>query len=183
MNEQEYLANKSADYRYEFYNGEAFMVPDHSNNHTLAELNIIQLLQNYLTGENAIPFASNLRVCNTNKMAYTYPELIVFSEQPDFMQHEILTVTNPYLVIEIFESSKPAYDPSVRFDLYQNLQSFKEYVIVDADSTHVIALSDHGEEWLVQEASNIQEVVHSHAINFTFKLADIYRNIEVSSGK
>ncbi|MEP6682661.1 MAG: Uma2 family endonuclease [Parafilimonas sp.] len=181
MTEAEYIGLDNISNRHEFYNNEGFPVPDHSTNHTLIEINVIELLQNYLQGENAIPFASNLRLYNANKITYTYPDLIVFSEQPAFTEHEVMTVTNPYLVIEIFESSNPDYNSAARFDLYQGIPSFKEFLIIDADSMHVISISDQGEEWLVQEAKNIKEAVRSHAINFTFKITDIYKDIKLSS--
>ena len=177
MTEAAYISLDNIGNRYEFYNNESFTVPDHSSNHTSIEINIIEILQNLLTGENTLPFASNLRLNNATKIVYTYPDLIVFNEQPVFIAQETLTVNNPYLIIEIFESSNPAYNPSARFDLYQDIPTLKEYLMIDADSKHIIDISDRGEEWFVQQALSEHEGVHSYALNYNFLMADIYKNI------
>ena len=55
------------------------------------------------------------------------------SEEPECWQDRLDVIVNPLLVVEVLTPSTQTYDRLGKFELYKQLSSFQEYVLVNTD--------------------------------------------------
>ncbi|MBS1826336.1 MAG: Uma2 family endonuclease [Acidobacteria bacterium] len=68
---------------------------------------------------------------------YVQPDLIVICGQPAFTDETDPSLTNPSVIIEILSPSTAGYDYSGKFQLYRQLPSFEEYLLVAQDQSRI----------------------------------------------
>jgi Uma2 family endonuclease len=102
MTEEEYLAKeRAAEFRSEFYNGEMFAMSGASWNHNRIKSNLEGELYSNLKGGPCQAVSSDQRI-NVNKSGlYTYPDIAVICEKPEFSKKDSNTLINPQVIIDI----------------------------------------------------------------------------------
>ncbi|KXK57226.1 MAG: hypothetical protein UZ07_CHB004000811 [Chlorobi bacterium OLB7] len=110
---------------------------------------------------------------------YTYPDLSIVSGQPQFAEEQKDNLLNPVVIIEILSPSTEAYGRGKKFDLYQQLRSLKEYILVAQDRVSVISYvrNDDAETWTMRSYWQLQDVLTIASCNATVPLAEIYRDV------
>ncbi len=137
------------------------------------------MLHNFLKGKKCREFGSNLRVHIPKNTLYTYPDILVLCNEPDFVDEEFDTITNPSIVIEILSPSTANYDRGAKFDLYRDITTLQEYVLVDSKSIHVVVYARNNDTtWTLSETKNLTDTIHLPSINFIANVADIYDGID-----
>ena len=89
---------------------------------------------------------------------------------------------NPTVIFEVLSPSTEAYDRGEKFAHYRKLASLSEYVLISQDKPHVehyVRQSDN--QWLISEASSLQDTMHLPSINCALVLAEIYEKVELSA--
>jgi Uma2 family endonuclease len=180
ITEKEYLAfERSALDKHEYYKGEIFAMSGASFKHNLIESNLRGALHNFLRGKNCNEFGSNLRIHIPSNTLYTYPDIIVICDEPDFVDDEFDTITNPSIIIEILSPSTADYDRGAKFDLYREIPALKEYLVIDSKSFHaVLYTKNDNNTWLLSETKKLTDNITLPSIDFTISLADIYNGFE-----
>jgi Uma2 family endonuclease len=180
ISEKEYLAfERNALDKHEYYKGEIFLMSGASFKHNLIESNFRLLLGNYLKGKKCREFGSNLRIHIPQNTLYTYPDILVLCDEPDFVDDEFDTITNPSVIIEILSPSTANYDRGAKFDLYREITTLKEYVLVDAKTIHVVVYTRNMDNtWTLSETKDLNDNIHLPSIDFTVNVADIYEGID-----
>jgi Uma2 family endonuclease len=180
VSEKEYLAfERNALDKHEYYKGEIFLMSGASFKHNLIESNFRLLLGNYLKGKKCREFGSNLRIHIPQNTLYTYPDILVLCDEPDFVDDEFDTITNPSVIIEILSPSTANYDRGAKFDLYREITTLKEYVLVDAKTIHVVVYTRNMDNtWTLSETKDLNDNIHLPSIDFTVNVADIYEGID-----
>jgi Uma2 family endonuclease len=180
ISEKEYLAfERNALDKHEYYKGEIFLMSGASFKHNLIESNFRLLLGNYLKGKKCREFGSNLRIHIPQNTLYTYPDILVLCDEPDFVDDEFDTITNPSVIIEILSPSTANYDRGAKFDLYREITTLKEYVLVDAKTIHVVVYTRNMDNtWILSETKDLNDNIHLPSIDFTVNVADIYEGID-----
>jgi Uma2 family endonuclease len=180
VSEKEYLAfERNALDKHEYYKGEIFLMSGASFKHNLIESNFRLLLGNYLKGKKCREFGSNLRIHIPQNTLYTYPDILVLCDEPDFVDDEFDTITNPSVIIEILSPSTANYDRGAKFDLYREITTLKEYVLVDAKTIHVVVYTRNMDNtWTLSETKDLNDNIHLPSIDFTVNVADVYEGID-----
>ncbi|HEY2727680.1 MAG TPA: Uma2 family endonuclease [Parafilimonas sp.] len=180
ISEKEYLDfERNALDKHEYYKGEIFAMSGASFKHNLIEANLRLALGIFLKGKNCNEFGSNLRIHIPSNTLYTYPDIIVLCEEPDFVDDEFDTITNPSILIEILSPSTANYDRGAKFDLYREITSLNEYILIDSTAKHVVLYSRNDDNtWILSETKNVNDTIHLHSIDFTISLADIYNGFD-----
>src|ERR1700712_180248 len=102
LTEKEYLVfERGALDKHEYYKGEIFAMSGASFKHNLIEDNLRIALGVFLKGKKCSSFGSNLRIHIPSNTLYTYPDIIVICDEPNFVDDEFDTITNPSIIIEI----------------------------------------------------------------------------------
>ncbi|MFT4155544.1 Uma2 family endonuclease [Parafilimonas sp.] len=177
---QEYLAfERDALDKHEYYKGEIFAMSGASFRHNLIESNLRGALHNFLKDTGCNEFGSNLRIHIPSNTLYTYPDIIVLCNEPAFADDEFDTITNPSVIIEILSPSTANYDRGAKFDLYREIASLHEYLLIDSAAIHaVLYVKNEDDTWTLSETKDLSQSLTIPSINFTISLADIYNGID-----
>jgi len=176
---QEYLAReRPADFRSEFYRGEMFAMAGASWEHTLIKDNLAGEARNGLKDGPCRVLTSDLRVKVTATGLYTYPDIVVVCDEPQFEDSMFDTLLNPRVVVEVLSDSTEKYDRGTKFAHYRQMPSVREYVMVAQDCPRVerYVRQDDG-TWVLTVFSDLEKTFAFGSIPVKVPLADIYRGV------
>lgn len=174
--EEEYLAiERVAEERHEYYKGEIFAMSGASLKHNKIENNLRGFLFNHLNGKGCEAYGANLRVNIPTSSLYTYPDILIVCDEPKFTDEEFDTLTNPAIIIEILSPSTANYDRGAKFDLYREIESLKEYILIDSTRIHFVHYNRNVDNtWTLYETKNTQDDFFASSIDFKVPLAEVY---------
>ncbi len=180
---EEYLAlERSAETKHEYYNGEIFAMSGASSRHVLIVTNLVTGLWSQLRQGTCRVFSTDLRVKVDPTGLYTYPDVIVICDAPEFSDDQEDTLVNPVLIIEVLSDSTKDYDRGGKFEQYRTIKSFKEYLLVAQDRPHVehyIRQTDGS--WVLHETNRLEDTIQLKSMPCSLPLSDIYDKIEFAS--
>jgi Uma2 family endonuclease len=176
---QEYLAiERAADFKSEFFDGEMFAMAGTSKEHSRITVNLTIQFGNALKGRFCEPFSSDLRVKVSANGLYTYPDLTIVCGPVDVEDEQADVLLNPTLIIEVLSPGTERYDRGKKFDLYRELDSLKEYVLVSQDQYRVEQfLRGNGSEWGYRVAFKEDDIVEFPSVGCSIPLKDIYARV------
>jgi len=179
--EEEYLAmERVAEEKHEYYNGEIFAMSGASFKHNKIENNLRGFLFNHLNGKGYEAYGANLRVNIPANSLYTYPDISIVCDKPKFADEEFDTLVNPAVIIEILPPSTANYDRGAKFDLYREIESLKEYILIDSNRAHFVHYNRNNDNtWTLYETKNMQHDFFISVITFKTPLSEIYTGVEI----
>jgi Uma2 family endonuclease len=179
---QEYLAiERGADFKSEFFDGEVFAMAGTSKEHSRITVNLTIQFGNALKGWFCEPFSSDLRVKVSANGLYTYPDLTIVCGPVDVEDEQADVLLNPTLIIEVLSPGTERYDRGKKFDLYRELDSLKEYVLVSQDQYRVEQfLRGNGSEWGYRVAFKEDDIVEFPSVGCSISIKDIYARVAFS---
>lgn len=180
----EYLEfERQSEIKHEPIDGEIFEMAGTTRNHNRISTNVVRLLDTQMLERECI-YSSDMRVKITATEKYTYPDVVaVFGEEvfEDLTEDALL---NPMLIIEMLSKSTEAYDRGAKFEYYQTIESFREYVLISQEPFRVEQfVRKTKNEWLYLEFRNAEDVVKLNSINCELTLKDIYHKIQQKFSK
>lgn len=138
LTEDQYLAReRHNDFRSEFYRGEMFAMAGASYEHTLVTSNIAGEARAQLKSGPCRVVSSDLRVKILASGLYTYPDVVIVCDEPEFADGVMDTLLNPHALVEVLSDSTEKYDRGEKFAQYRKIPSLKEFVLVAQDQTLV----------------------------------------------
>jgi Uma2 family endonuclease len=175
ITEEEYLRlERAADYKSEFAGGEIFAMSGGTPLHSLLATNWSGELRSKLRGRNCLVFNSDLRVRTQRTGSYFYPDVSVVCGQPKVIQSSSDILTTPNVIIEVLSPSTADYDRGKKFELYREIDSLQEYILVHADSVHVEHFARQPGSWIFREYRGAESAIEIASIECTILLADVY---------
>ena len=177
---EEYLSRESvAQYKSEFYQGEIFAMTGGTPTHNLISVNIVSRLRASLRGSGCRPFSSDQRVRIPANGLSTYPDIAVVCGELELDDIDTDAITNPVAIFEVLSKSTERYDRGKKFDLYRELQSLQEYVLVSQTEAQVerFVRKDNG-DWLLTVLKGPEAILKFTSFDVSLTLADIYEDIE-----
>lgn len=131
----EFLAweNAQAD-KHEFVHGETFAMVGARRVHNLLVGNLFAALKQQLRGKPCQPFmeSAKLQIADDTLL---YPDVFVTCDPQDLRTEQIFRA--PTFIAEVLSPSTQAYDRGLKFTLYRQLPSLREYLLVDPDTREV----------------------------------------------
>jgi Uma2 family endonuclease len=177
---QEYLVwEERSGGKHEFYRGEIFAMAGTTVRHNRIAGNIYARLHQLLEGRDCEPFGSDQRIRVDASDLSTYPDVSVTCAGLVLDKVDRHAITNPRVIFEVLSKSTENYDRGRKFELYQQLESFQEYVVVyqtEAKIIHYIKQSDG--TWNYRLLIGMEETLRLETISCELPLAVAYRNIE-----
>lgn len=82
-------------------------------------------------------FQSDMRISDLKNDSYCYPDLVVIEGKPQFEDSEFDTLLNPFLIVEVMSKSTQRYDKFEKFEIYKQLDSLQEYMLVSQEKMSV----------------------------------------------
>jgi Uma2 family endonuclease len=137
---EEYLAlERASEERYEFLDGQVYLMAGESPAHGTICTNISGQLYNQLRGKPCQVFSKDMKVRSgpqpqspdESRGLYTYPDLVVVCGEPQFHDEYCDVLLNPTIIIEVLSPATEAFDRGEKWSRYQTwLPSLTHYLLV-----------------------------------------------------
>lgn len=176
---EEYLAlERQAETRSEYLNGELFAMSGASRRHNLITVNITAGLHAQLRQRPCEVYTSDMRLKVSPTGLYTYPDVVVVCETPQFEDAELDTLLNPTLIVEVLSRSTEDYDRGGKFEHYRRLDSLQEYLLVAQDRCHIVHYTREPEHtWLLSETTQFHDRLRLPSAGAELSVADMYAKV------
>jgi len=175
---EEYLTQEAtALERHEYLQGEVFAMAGGSPDHSIINTNTLSELNRQLRGRSCRTFDSNQAVRTSPGGLYTYPDAAVACAPRQF---EGLILLNPVLLVEVLSPNTEAYDRGRKFELYREIPSFQEYLLIAQDRPSVDRYWRDREDrnlWMLYTYRNLAEVIICASIGVELALSELYRDV------
>ncbi|MBI3249121.1 MAG: Uma2 family endonuclease [Deltaproteobacteria bacterium] len=180
---EEYLAlERKALYKSEYLDGEVFAMSGASREHNLISFNISGELHPQLRHRSCEAYTNDMRVKISPTGLYTYPDVIVVCDEPQFEDAEVDTLLNPTLIVEVLSPSTEDYDRGGKFEYYRTLPSLREYLLVAQDRCHIVHYTRQKDgTWLLAETTRIEDQLRLPSINCNLSLAEVYAKVPLDA--
>lgn len=176
---EEYLAiEREAEFRSEYYVGEMFAMAGGSREHAKITMNLSVAIGGLLLGRPCEAYSEQIRVQVGSGSAYVYPDFVTVCGEPLFLDTNVDTLINPFVVIEVLSPSTEAYDRGLKFALYRRIESLREYVLVAQDRMSVELFERQADgSWRMTALTDPSDRLRLSSIDCEISLADIYNRI------
>jgi Uma2 family endonuclease len=182
---EEYIRIESeSEERHEFRDGEIVNMSGGSLEHSRICSNIIRELGVRLKGTPCAVFEGNLRLQIARKKLYSYGDATVICGEPIISDVEGIgpTYVNPKLVVEVLSPSTRRFDETKKFEHFQELKSFEEYVLVEQDEARVETRYRHPDgHWGIYHETGIEQAILLRSLSISLPLAEIYAGVRFPS--
>ena len=133
----EYAAlERASEEKHEYLAGEVFAMAGAKRAHNLIAGNVVTILNNQLRERPCLVFPSDMRVRTRDEVG-TYPDVSVLCGRPEFVDAGEDDLLNPTLIVEVLSESTERYDRGVKFEHYQSIPSFREYVLASSTRARI----------------------------------------------
>jgi Uma2 family endonuclease len=176
---EEYLAaERKAEHRSEYLNGEVFAMSGASRNHARIVRNLSRRLDEQLESGPCEAYTNDVRVRIDPAGSYLYPDVVVICGEPGYEDANRDSMVNPTVVIEVLSPSTEPFDRGKKFALYSQLETLTDYLLVAQDQVHVEHfVRQPGGEWLRAEKNSLDDVVELPSVGAKLKLSEVYRSV------
>lgn len=176
---EEYLTlERKADCKSEYVDGQVIAMAGASRIHNLLAGNFYREVSQQLRGRPCEAYINDMRVKVSRTGLYTYPDVVVVCGEIHFEDVDNDTLLNPTVIAEVLSPSTEAYDRGEKFAHYRRLESLQEYLLIAQDKVRIEHYVRQGAQWLLSEASTLDEVVHLAAIGCDIALRDVYDKVQ-----
>jgi Uma2 family endonuclease len=182
LTEAEYLEiERRAEFRSEFLDGEMFAMAGGTKAHSLISSNLIFALRTQLKGGPCRVYTSDMRVKVRASGLYTYPAVSLVCSQDEMEDEHDDILLNPTVIMEILSDSSEAYDRGKKFEMYWQLPSLREYLLVNQPKPLVEQhIRQESGEWLLRAVAGLESKVTLPSVGITINMADVYTDIRFS---
>ncbi|MCY7345386.1 MAG: Uma2 family endonuclease [Pyrinomonadaceae bacterium] len=176
----EYLElERQADVRHELLDGEIYEMAGANKRHNRISVNVVRLLDTQLLERECSVYGSDMRVKIAATGKYTYPDVVAVCGEEFFEDETEDTLLNPMLIIEVLSKSTEGYDRGGKFEYYQTIESFNEYVLIAQEPFRVEQfVRKERNVWTYFEFRQPDDIVKLHSVNCELVLQDIYHKIQ-----
>jgi Uma2 family endonuclease len=179
MTEAEYLEfERASELKHEYIDGEVLAITGASESHNLICASVLFQLYGQLRGRLCKVYPGDMRVRVGTAGLYTYPDISVVCEEPQFADAEFDTLLNPILLIEVLSPSTEGYDRGVKFQHYRELASLQEYLLISQDSPLIERyLRQENGIWQLTDAKGLDASLELSSIGCTLALGEVYEQV------
>jgi Uma2 family endonuclease len=180
---QEYLAQERlAEFRSEYYRGEVFAMAGASWEHTLVKDNLARESGMQLKDGPCRVLTSDLRVKVDASGLYTYPDVIIVCEKPQFEDDVFDTLLNPRSLVEVLSDSTEKYDRGAKFAHYRKIPSLQEYILVAQDRMLMERYARQADgTWVLTVFTDANRAFEFASVPVSVPLAEVYRGVELAA--
>lgn len=172
MTAEEYLAlEEVSEVKHEYVAGHVYAMSGGTLAHDAVGNNVRALIRAHVRGSRCRLFGPDV-ILRVSPEVYYYPDALVVCD--DAIDLSVREVRTPRLIVEVLSGSTEANDRGAKFMSYQTLDTFEEYLLVDARRRSVERFR-RGERrlWIYQQYAP-HASVSLETIGLTCAMADFY---------
>ena len=175
----EYFARDlHTDEKLEYYAGTIVAQAGATGRHNLIVGNLIGHLYAQVRRHGCHLFPSDMRVQAIDQAIYTYPDITIVCDPPQYLDQTEITLINPTLIIEILSSSTEARDRKEKLVYYRAIPSLQEYILIGQNGPYVQRyVRQNSHFWYVHLTDSINELVTLETLQYDLPMANIYEGI------
>jgi Uma2 family endonuclease len=179
LTEAEYLEiERRAEFKSEFLDGEMFAMAGGTSSHSLIKCNLIHAMMSQIGKGHCRVYDSDMRVKVQASGLYTYPDVSVVCSQEEFEDEQEDILLNPSVIVEVLSDSREAYDRGKKFELYWQLPSLREYLLVNQHKPLVEQyIRQDGGEWLLRAVAGLESKLTLPSVGITIDSANVYSKV------
>jgi Uma2 family endonuclease len=184
ITEADYLAfERDSEIKHEFVDGEIYAMSGASAAHSLITISAAAALYNQLRGRSCKVYSADMKVRTPATRSYAYPDITVVCSEARFDDDHQDILLNPTLIVEVLSPTTERYDRGKKFQLYRELESLQEYVLVAQDSPRIERfVRQENNVWQFSDAQGLQASLELSSIACTLTLAEVYEQVSFDSG-
>jgi Uma2 family endonuclease len=164
--------------RHEFIGGEVYAMTGARATHNTIALNLAIALRQGLKGTPCRTHMESVKVRVESADAVVYPDVFVTCDPVDLSPDAELQKTAPKLIVEVLSDSTAAYDRGRKFELYQQLPSLEEYLLVEADRQHADLFRRNADGLWVLHPAGPEATVELASVGLAISMTAIYEDVE-----
>ncbi|MFN0301986.1 MAG: Uma2 family endonuclease [Burkholderiales bacterium] len=136
--------------KHEYISGEVIAMVGVTRRHNIVALNLARQLASKLEGTPCRVFISDIKLEVAAANAYFCPDVMVTCDAADLKADQIMHA--PTLLVEVLSPSTASYDRGEKFSAYRQIESLREYILIDPDKQRVEGFRrDPDRRWIVME--------------------------------
>ena len=168
------------EYKNEYYQGEILAMAGATIAHNDIVANLIIAFGERLRGSPCRVMPSDTRIkCSTD--LYTYSDALIVCGEREIVRYKNLeTLLNPRVIFEVLSESTESYDRGKKFEHYQTIPSFQEYVLVAQDrphADHFVRQSD--DSWRLKMFDGLESTLRLASVDCELPLRAIFEGVEL----
>lgn len=177
---EQYLAWESQQAsKHEYLRGEVFAMAGASDAHVTISLNLAAALRAHLRGGPCRTYIADMKVEVDSANAYFYPDVFVTCDAADAQLPDRKRA--PLLVAEVLSPSTAAFDRGAKFAWYRQLQSLREYALIDTERVAVdLFRRDASGHWVLYPYAE-GETVELQSVGLLLPVAAIYEDVRLDA--
>jgi Uma2 family endonuclease len=167
--------------KHEYLNGEVFAMVGARDAHVTVAGNVFALLREHLRGGPCRVYISDMKLRVEAANAFFYPDVFVTYDPRDRTQDYYKS--HPILVIEVLSDSTAAFDRGRKFAIYRQLDSLREYVVIDPESCTMDCFRRDASGHWVLYAFEGESTVEFESVDFKVTLGALFEDVEQPAGE
>jgi Uma2 family endonuclease len=169
---------RASEFRNEYCDGRMYAKLGGSHAHAIIIGNLAFELRKAVAKGACLVTSSDLRVRVSPQGLYTYPDVVVVCDSPQYADGRRDTLLNPVLVIEVLSRTSEAYDRGFKSAQYRTLKSLQEYALASqAEPRMEVFRRQRSGDWLLSESIDTQASCRLESIGCSIALSDLYDKV------
>ena len=160
--------------RHEFVGGEVFSMTGASDLHNEVAGNLYTLLRQQLRGTPCRVFMADVKVRIETANCGFYPDLLVTCAESD--RSDRYVKRSPVVVVKVLSASTAAFDLGEKFAAYRQLDSLREYVLIDQERVRVQVFRRLDDQWLVDSVGPGERLI-LESVGLAFAVEKVYEDL------
>ena len=165
--------------RNEYVDGKVFAKGGASDAHGTAAGNLAALLHAALRGKPCRPFIADMKVHVEVANSFFYPDILVTCDPRDRQPEASLAKQWPSLIVEVLSDSTAALDRGRKFELYQQIDTLQEYLLIEQDRKHADLFRKNSEGLWVLHPAGEGDVIRLESVGVELALDGLYEDVEL----
>ncbi|MGE3802273.1 MAG: Uma2 family endonuclease [Candidatus Kapaibacterium sp.] len=176
---EEYLAaERKAEHRHEYYNGEIFAMAGASRTHNRIVSNLMVGFGSKIKGGRCEIYANDLRVRIEEMRSFVYPDIVITCGDEEYLDDEFDTLLNPVVIIEVLSESTAQHDMTTKFSAYRRIPSLQEYLMVAQERVKIEHFARQTEElWTYRAYEELGLTIRLESVGVELSVEDVYAKV------
>ncbi|HXG84873.1 MAG TPA: Uma2 family endonuclease [Pyrinomonadaceae bacterium] len=175
---EEYLKiERNSSTKHEFIGGKVLSLAGSNRTRSLIGSNTTIAVGNRIHGQKNEIYSGNMRV-QMSPTRFSYPDVVIVSSKPAFIDNESDVLLNPTIVVEIYSKNTSSLDKTEKLECYLAMDSIREYLLVKEDEMRVEHYAkQNAKQWVYRIYNEREEIISMESINCKVSLTEIYAQI------
>lgn len=173
----EYLQMEDANnIKHEYIDGQVYAMAGASDPHVTVAGNLFALLRSHVRGSGCRVYIADMKARIESLNRFYYPDVMVTCDSRD--QETPTYKRFPSLIVEVLSDSTEAFDRGDKFADYQELESLREYVLINTKRQRVECFRRNQQGlWVLQSYMPQQTSFRLDIVDFEGTLEALYEDV------